>query len=97
MANCRHCKVKTANRPRTLCWTCWHAPGVKESYPTNPTYRFGNGTDATKDSRTRVSALPTKAMPGVPGMVAEMERRAAAGQPIFSPGDAHDEEDRCHR
>jgi hypothetical protein len=30
---CRHCEKAKATRPRTLCWSCYYRPGVREKYP----------------------------------------------------------------
>jgi hypothetical protein len=31
--SCRHCGRARVNRPRGLCWTCYHLPGVRDLYP----------------------------------------------------------------
>ena len=37
--NCQHCgKVRTGNRPRGLCWTCYYTPTVRDLYPADPRY-----------------------------------------------------------
>lgn len=31
---CKHCgKLRTGNRPRGLCWTCYYTPSVRDAYP----------------------------------------------------------------
>lgn len=35
---CRHCGGGPVNRPRGLCWTCYHKPGVRELYPSASKY-----------------------------------------------------------
>ena len=35
---CLHCHERQVNRPRGLCWKCWHLPGVKEQYASQSKY-----------------------------------------------------------
>ena len=83
---CRHCGVRLAHRPRGLCWSCYHEPGVKELYPSTSKYaRCGVGNFA---GSAPLALAPTAAAPGSPEKVAVMCERAARGESVIHPADA---------
>lgn len=86
MTICRHCSRGKVNRPRGLCWTCWHDVEVRERYPivaSRYTARgHGNGPGGY------ALPEPTAAVPGTPEKIAVLERRARDGLALFHPLDA---------
>ena len=86
---CRHCRIARVNRPRGLCWSCYHTPGVRDRYATASTSRY-SGIDAVPDrhGRTPLPDAPTTARPGTADKVAVLAARAAAGVSLWHPGDA---------
>lgn len=88
-AKCRHCQVKAANRPRGLCWVCYHAEGVREQYPSESVYASrGLGvTGDDEDIEEGPPGPPTMAWPGSPDKVAVLHQRAREGRPLFVRGD----------
>lgn len=73
------------NRPRGLCWHCYHVPGVKELYP--PTSKYARH-GVPNYCGTRPWPTPTAAAPGTPEKLAELGRRAEAGEELWHPADA---------
>ena len=89
---CKHCGGPKANRPRGLCYWCYHDPEIRAEYPkqsTSSNHRgFGNEQVA--------KPLPAEATDEVPGTEAKidvMAARAEAGFQIFHPEDAVVNED----
>ena len=83
--NCRHCQRRRANRPRGLCWTCYHAPGVREQFPSTSKFtRRGVGHQCLGQEMP----APTSALPGTEAKVAILEERARLGQCLWHPQDA---------
>lgn len=83
---CRHCGARPANRPKCLCYPCYHTPGVREATPA----KNKRGRRGVPD-RVGLSPLPpgpTAAAPGSAAKLAVMESRAAAGYELHHPGDA---------
>jgi hypothetical protein len=79
-----HCRVAPVNRPRGLCWRCYHVPGVKEQYPICSAFaRRGVGLFAGRGKTPR----PTTAAPGTKEKLAVLAARAAAGEELFHPND----------
>jgi hypothetical protein len=77
--------MRVASRPRGLCWRCFGAPGVRRLYPPRSSYgRRGvaNGCFVPAEP----SGL-TRELPGTPGKVAELCRRAAARRALWHPAD----------
>lgn len=35
---CRHCQKRNVNRPRGLCWSCYHDPAILPLYPPSSKY-----------------------------------------------------------
>lgn len=82
---CRHCKNPdhVVNRPRGLCWRCFHTPGVKNKYQSTSKYaRQGVG-----NVPATVTPEPTPARPGSPEKLAVLEQRAERGEHLFHPLD----------
>lgn len=75
---CRHCSKKKVNRPRGLCWTCWHDPAVRFLYPVGsanpataryvPKTRGGLGREAVDDEPTEeeLDAMIAEQLPTMP-------------------------------
>ena len=86
-AVCRHCGHCKVNRPRGLCWHCYYTPGLKEQYPSTSKYaRRGVGNGVRHNPP--LPAEPCLFPPGTPQRLAEVERRAAAGEQLHHPQDA---------
>ena len=83
---CRHCGVKKINRPRALCWRCFHVEGVKDLYPPLPGSYAANSVP--KAGQGRLPKEPTHHPPGSDGKMAVMAERAERGECLFHPDDA---------
>ena len=81
---CCHCHREPANRPRGLCWRCYHTPGVREQYPSTSKYTRRGVGNLTGD---RPPPVPTDTLPGTPERVAVLAERAMRGEHLFHPGD----------
>ena len=82
---CRHCAKAKVNRPRGLCWVCWHKPAIRDLYPSTSKYArrgVGNLTG------TRPLPVPTTAVPGTAEKREVLWARALAGEALFHPRDA---------
>ena len=89
MANttlCRHCQRVRSNRPRSLCWSCYYTPGVREQYPS--TSKFARRGVGDFNGRCAPAAVPTAALPGSPEKVVILEERAQQRQSLWHPQDA---------
>lgn len=89
---CVNCKLKTAWRPRRLCYSCHGNPEIRARTPALAvrTSRRGVGISGTGGSPAPGAVArfaPTNAAPGTFGKVSEMSRRAALGLPLFHPRD----------
>lgn len=85
---CRHCKRNKLTKPRGLCFTCYHTPGVRELYPSHSKYaRLGIGLGCKP---SRKPAKPTLHPPGTPEKLAVMETRAGRNESLFHPKDARE-------
>ena len=75
---CRHCSRSKVNRPRGLCWHCYHLPGVRELYPFRmPQYTrrgLGRGTGPS------LTPSPTRTLPGTEQRITVLTRRAMLHQ-----------------
>jgi hypothetical protein len=81
---CRHCLTWRVNRPRGLCWTCWHTPGVCALYPSTSKFsRCGVG----QGNFTGKLPEPTDAWPGTEAKVRVLCERAARGEQLHHPHD----------
>lgn len=73
---CRHCKARRISRPRGLCWTCYHVPGVREQYlpgSANPaTARYV--THLRRSAEQQESIRQAERPVGWPDYVAEMHK-----------------------
>jgi hypothetical protein len=83
--NCRHCNQRKANRPRGLCWKCYHTPGVRGLYPS--TSKFAPKSSAWLSGETK-PCEPTKAMPGTAEKMEALSGRAERGEELFHRKDA---------
>ncbi|MBI3409230.1 MAG: hypothetical protein HY040_12860 [Planctomycetes bacterium] len=83
---CRHCHLKSATRPRGLCWTCYNTDGVREKHPS--TSRYGRRGPGNFNGMGKLPPFPTSAAPGSPEKVAILEQRAELRQALFHPDDA---------
>jgi hypothetical protein len=84
---CRHCKKNLACRPRQLCTTCHHWPGIREQYPVSDSPFASRGT-GNGNSPSPLPAEPTGALPGTPEREAVLSERASRGEALHHPGDA---------
>ena len=83
---CRNCQRVSASRRRGLCWSCYHAPGVREKFPsTSKMGRRGVGY------RGNILPEPTDAPPGTEAKVRVLEERARLGQALWHPLDSREE------
>lgn len=82
---CRNCGHPNVNRPRGLCWKCWHNVLIREQYASkNATFnRVGGNVGYT----VAPAAFPTYSKPGSEGKIAVMEERARLGQCLWHPDD----------
>jgi hypothetical protein len=85
-APCRHCGGPLANRPRGLCWGCYHAPGVRDNY--QPTSKYACRGVADSYGPRPLPAQPTAAAPGSAEKIRVLEERAARGEQLWHPQDA---------
>lgn len=84
---CVHCKRRRANRPRRLCWTCYHTPGVRQMYPPSDGWMERSALpDYCGTSKPPVS--PTDAAPGSLEKIAVLQERASSGLALWHPLDA---------
>ncbi|OWK37554.1 hypothetical protein [Fimbriiglobus ruber] len=84
---CRHCGVKPVNRPRRLCWGCYYTPEIKALY--KPLGTHAGRRDIGRGEHPRpLPADPCPHQPGTAGKIAELIRRAEAGEGLWHPGDA---------
>ena len=83
---CRHCKVKTICRARSLCWTCYYDLSIRALYPSkkNKYTEEGYGLGEENPQRPR----PIYAGPGTIAKIEELRKRARKNQPLFPGGDA---------
>ena len=76
---CKHCgNIRTGNRPRGLCWTCYYTPSVRESYPPEK-----SAAEIKHESPEAPCPYPPKS----PERLAYLEARAKDGLGLFHPGD----------
>ena len=84
-AMCRRCRVKKANRPRGLCWTCYHTPGAIDLFPSTSKFAYCEVTDFY--GKVKPPPVPTNALPGSDEKVAVMAERASGFFSLFHPSD----------
>lgn len=92
VAGCRHCGRAKVNRPRGLCWVCYHS--VREQYPA--TSKFANRASRAIGNtdfygRFCPAPSPTAALPGSAEKVEAMAERAAQLVSLWHPADARKE------
>lgn len=80
---CRHCgRMRTGNRPRGLCWTCYYTPSVRDLYPADA--RFAGQAGRATDNRP---AAACQYAPGSDAKIAVMGRRADSRLDLHHPDD----------
>lgn len=88
---CRHCGRDRVNRPRSLCWSCYYTPGVKEMYPSTSKYArrgVGGGYGGLTPP-----VRPTHWPPGTPEKAAVLAERAEQMVSLWHEFDARYEGD----
>ena len=89
LTGCRHCGHTPANRPRGLCYACYHyTPEVRRLYEVSD--RFPGRGHGTEPAGRRSLPTPTDAPPGTREKVAVLAGRAERGEHLFHPADAVD-------
>ncbi len=83
---CLHCHNHSANRPRGLCWHCYHLPGVREQYPSRS--KFCGNKHGKDCCGGYALPEPTDALPGTAEKLVVLEERASRGQRLWHPQDA---------
>ena len=84
---CRRCSFRAVNRPRGLCFHCYHAPGARDEYE-----RIGKGGARGIGSENPRHKLPEPdpgLIPGTDRKIAIMHERAKAGLSLFHPDEIH--------
>jgi hypothetical protein len=82
---CRHCGQGRVNRPRGLCWTCYHTPGVRELFPSTSKFHRRGVRDFY--GRPPLPHEPTDAQPGSEAKILVLIERAQRGQSLWHPKD----------
>lgn len=88
VTRCVNCGNPKVNRPRGLCWSCWHKPAVRAATPlirVASNRRSPVGPDLY--SSAPLPASPTPQRPGTPEKVAAMPDRAMRREQLFHPLD----------
>jgi hypothetical protein len=83
---CRHCGQAPINRPRGLCWHCWHDAEVRDLYPPSVS-KFARRGNGCGHGGYRLPE-PTDALPGTEAKVRVLEERARRREQLFHPQDA---------
>jgi hypothetical protein len=83
---CKNCRRLPVNRPRGLCWGCWHKPEVLARFPI--TSKFCPQVPTLGNSQKLPADQPTTSRPGTLTKVAVLEFRASRGLALWHPGDA---------
>jgi hypothetical protein len=83
---CRNCQRVRANRPRSLCWTCYYTPGIRDRFPS--TSKFARRGVDDFYGKASLAPAPTTALPGTPEKVAILAERARQRQALWHPLDA---------
>lgn len=87
---CVHCGGRPPSRPRGLCWRCYYTPGVREQYLTPSKYASRSPVNHGNLQQLPLSPVCAIGRPGTPEKIEELERRAAAGEELWHPGDRRD-------
>lgn len=91
---CQHCGKTNANRPRTLCWTCYYTPGLKDQYPVESKYgNRGLCGDGSRKDRP-IPPSPTLAVPQSEEKGRVLHERLKQGYGLWHPFDARYENDK---
>lgn len=84
---CQHCRTRSVNRPRGLCWACYYTPEVSVLYPSTSAYtRRGVASPGRATMPGRATAAP----PGSLAKMREMYARLLRGESLFHPADNPD-------
>lgn len=89
---CRHCKQKTCNRPRGLCWTCFYNAEVRKLYECYSSDKYARRGILDKNGHTSAPGEPTDALPGSAEKIAVLAERAARGLSLWHPLDSRDDD-----
>ena len=89
---CRHCGIHYANRPKGLCWRCWHKPDVNALYQ-----RAHSGGWCNRNLNVNVDFYggyglpdrPTIAAPKTAEKLAILAERCEAKRALWHPLDGH--------
>lgn len=54
---CQHCGRRKITRPRLLCWSCYHDPGVRSLYATYQRDRSDMGGDADEPTEEELDRM----------------------------------------
>lgn len=84
IARCRHCGRRDPTRPRGLCFSCYTTPAVRDLYRVSERCEHGQPADFQGSAP---EPMPTEHLPGSPEKVTELERRAMAGESLWSRKD----------
>lgn len=80
--NCRHCgRVRTGNRPRRLCWTCYYTPSIRDLYPPDPGYRNESAPEGGRQDPPAPCPYP----PGSEAKIQYLKEIATRGDNLFHP------------
>ena len=83
---CQHCGHTPANRPQSLCWSCYYTPEIRIRYPS--TSKFARRGLGCFNGGLALPPVATRALPGTPEKVAVMEQRAGLRVALWHPHDA---------
>ena len=84
-AMCRRCRIKKANRPLGMCWTCYYTPGARDRFQS--TSKFARRGVGDFYGKVKPPPVPTNALPGSDEKVAVMAERASGFFSLFHPSD----------
>ena len=85
---CRHCGHKYANRPKGLCWRCYHTRSIRYMYEKN----YGGGGLGCYEYADiyggyELPERPTSSPPGSEEKIQTMAERFAAKRRLWHPLD----------
>ena len=93
MKTCRHCRKHPVNRPRRLCFGCYHKPDVRSQYPPKANQHGGVFVASNVDFYgTAQPCVPTRATPGTAEKIAILESRVQARQDLHHPRDVREKD-----
>lgn len=80
--NCRHCGHDKVNRPRGLCWTCYHDTEIRQLYAIAI---YGYGAD---NKNPKPPTTPTTHSAGTIQRIMVYAERAKNGEQLWHPDDS---------